>query len=384
MLNNVAIALLWASAGWLGYSYLIYPILLPLLSSFFGRGLKVREDDALPRVAFVVPVYNEELVVEKKIASILSLEYPPDLLQVWIGSDCSTDRTHELVRACSDPRVNLWVAPSRGGKTGVINRMAGTIDTDVLVMTDANTLHRTESLRAMVAPFADPQVGGVAGHIDHLVAGEQVVEERLYRSFESRQKTDESRLHSTISAFGGFYALRASLFRPIPPTAYSNDDVLIPMDIIRQNKRVVFEPRSVSCEDLSESFSVEFKRRIRIGAGNIQAFFWLLDFLDPLRGWPFFCYVSHKVTRWFSPLFVLLGLVACLLLVVAPQGGGYRFAAILVLAVVGCSAFSFLVRFKPGSVLFYFLAMNVGLGLGFVRFACGIRSAAWERTDRTR
>lgn len=372
----------WGSLVIVLYSYLAYPLLLSVLSRLFGRRVQV---GPLPRlsVAFLVPVFNEEKVIVRKIENILALEYPPELLEIWVGSDCSNDATHELVCGLNNPRVKLWVAPERGGKTQVINRMALEIRADILVMTDANTMHGTESLKRLIAPFADANVGGVAGHIDHLISGTKELEERVYRSFESRQKTHESNLHSTISAFGGFYAVRASLFRPIAPNAYSNDDVLIPMDIIRQGKRMIFEPRACSSEDMSERFAVEFARRIRIGAGNYQAFFWLLDFLNPLKGWPFFCYISHKVTRWFSPFFLALGLISCTILAVVQDAPDlYRTIWYWGLAISVFCWISFIVRFKPGTVLFYFLAMNAGLGLGVIRFARGIRTAAWNRTDR--
>ena len=264
----------------------------------------------------------------------------------------------------------------------MINKLAPQVPAEVLMFTDANTMHRPASLRTMVRHFADPAVGGVGGHIEHVFAQKEL-EEVLYRSFESRQKVLESRLHSTISAYGGFYSVRKELFSPIRYNAYSNDDVLIPMNIIRGGRRVIFDAEAVSEEDTTENIKHEFSRRIRIGAGNFQAFFWLLDFLNPLKGWPWFCYVSHKAARWFSPFFILSAALSCGLLAFA---GGPTLYAVLFWAgaCVAVVTLSYLlIPLAPVRPLYYFLSMNAALFLGFFRYVSGIRSAAWSRTERS-
>ncbi len=370
----------WLSLFLLVYSYALYPVLLGLFARLFGRR-SAADDSYRPRVAVVVPVYNEEAVVRRKIENLLALSYPKDKLEVWIGSDCSTDSTHDIVKSAGDPRVHLWVADRRGGKTEVINKLAPIIDADVLMFTDANTMHRVGCLAAMVRHYADPAVGGVAGHIEHVFSHKEI-EEVLYRSFESRQKVLESLLHSTISAYGGFYTVRKELFRPIRYNAYSNDDVLIPMNIIRSGKRVIFDSGAVSEEDHTESIKHEFSRRVRIGAGNFQAFFWLIDFLNPLKGWPWFCYVSHKAARWFSPFFILFAAVSCGVLALAFGAALYQGLFYAALAIVVVALSYRVAPFPPFRPLYYFLSMNAALLAGFFRYVSGIRSAAWSRTER--
>jgi cellulose synthase/poly-beta-1,6-N-acetylglucosamine synthase-like glycosyltransferase len=370
----------WAALFGLVYSYLLYPVLLSVCARLFAKP-PLTDLTHQPHVAVVVPVYNEQAVIRQKIENLLAVDYPPEKLTIWIGSDNSTDATHDIVGEMKNPRVRLWVAPVRGGKTEVINKLAPTIEADVLMFTDANTMHREDSVRNMMKFYADPMVGGVGGHIDHKYHNREF-EEVLYRSFESRQKVLESRLHSTISAFGGFYSVRKDVFRTIQHNAYSNDDVIIPMNVIRQGYRMIFTPDAVSSEDMTENVKHEFSRRVRIGAGNFQAFFWLLDFLNPLRGWPWFCYVSHKVCRWFSPLLMVLGFFCCGLIAFGYDATVYRF-------LFGCAAgiiilgLSYLVLpLRPVKPVFYFLSMNTALILGLFRYLSGIRSAAWSSTER--
>lgn len=374
----------WLSVCAIIYSYSLYPLFLIMFSRLFGRPVK-KDSSFTPTVGVLIPVHNEEAVIRKKIDNILSLNYPEDKLSIWIGSDLSTDRTEEFVKEYNNPRIHLWRSSARAGKTGILNNLAPQIDAEIILFTDANTMHQKDCLGAIVSNFADPSVGGVAGHIEHILNSEHDDQfgESIYRKFESKQKYMEGMLHSTISAFGGFYAIRKSLFKPIPPNSYSNDDVLIPMSIIRQKFRVIYEPLAKSVEDNTGNITSEFHRRIRIGAGNFQAFSWLIDFLNPFRGWPFFCFLSHKVSRWFSPFFFVTAAVSCLMLSVSGQEAVYRmlFAAGSIFLITGLLYKVIALRITRH--IYYFLLMNIALILGFFRFLCGIKSAAWSRTERT-
>lgn len=385
-MNQIALTIVeivfWCSVFLVAYSYFFYPLILFAVEKRFKKSVK-QDENYYPTVGVIVPVYNEERVIEKKITNILAIDYPPEKLQIWIGSDCSDDKTNEIVQSYDDKRIKLWVSPGRVGKTGILNRVVPLIDTDIVLFTDANTLHKPDCLKVIVKSFADPQIGGVAGQIQHISENTEEFGENVYRSFESKQKVIEGRLHSTISAFGGFYTIRKSLFKPIPDNAYSNDDVLIPMNVIRQGYRIIYEPKAISQEDMTGDVRREFSRRVRIGAGNFQAFFWLLDFLIPFRGWPSFCYISHKVTRWFSPFFFIFGYVCCgILFCYKPEVEFYRmiFAAGSIVMIFSC-----LFKAIPLAItrhIYYFLVMNIALTMGFFRYLRGIKSAAWSRTER--
>lgn len=374
--------LFWFSFAVVLYSYTLYPLLLLVFVRKFGKPVEQRTD-FFPSIGVLVPAHNEEKVIRKKIENIISLNYPPEKLSVWVGSDCSTDATEAIVSEYPDKRVHLWVAPTRGGKTEVLNRLAPEIEADIILFTDANTMHRHDCLLAIVRNFADPTVGGVAGHIDHARRGDDESGEGIYRSFESRQKFMEGRLHSTISAFGGFYAIRKDAFTKIPFNAYSNDDVLIPMNVIRKGLRVIYEPEAVSEEENTGSVGSEFSRRIRIGAGNFQAFFWLLDFLNPTKGWPAFCLISHKFTRWFSPFFLLSGFISSGVLFFRSGIDLYRILFASGSIIVTAGMLHKVIPLRITRHVFYFMVMNFALIIGLFRYGTGIKSAAWSRTERT-
>ena len=162
--------LFWFSLFVVLYSYTIYPFLLFLFARRCNKPVR-RDENFFPEIGVLVPVYNEERVIRKKIENLLSLDYPESKLSVWIGSDCSTDGTEKEVRSFNDPRIHFWVASERGGKTGVLNKLAPQIDADIILFTDANTMHNSNCLRMIARNFADETIGGVAGHIEHVQTG---------------------------------------------------------------------------------------------------------------------------------------------------------------------------------------------------------------------
>jgi cellulose synthase/poly-beta-1,6-N-acetylglucosamine synthase-like glycosyltransferase len=378
----ILVCIFWGSLSEIAYSYVLYPfVVLRILAWCFGRP-PASSPSCEPTVAIVIAAHNEEKVIAEKLRNIAEIDYPAEKLSVWIGSDKSSDRTEEIIRSFNDPRIHLWVAPRRSGKAGILNVLVPQIAAEVLVFTDADIMFEPESIRKLTRHFFDPLVGGVGGATLQRQAHGETTEEGAYRLFEVMQKRLEAVLHSTISAFGPFYAIRRRLFVTFPPNTYSNDDVLMPMNIIRQGYRMFFDAEAVSYEEPSQGVNLEFKRRVRIGAGNYQAFFWLLDFLNPLKGWPWFCFVSHKVTRWFSPLFFITALISCMMLAFFGDSTLYK---TIFSTISFFSLLSLLHKAIPLPILrsiFYLLAMNTALVCGFFAFLRGIKSAVWSRTER--
>jgi cellulose synthase/poly-beta-1,6-N-acetylglucosamine synthase-like glycosyltransferase len=381
-MTMAVIIVFWCCVLEIVYSYALYPLLLRLLASWYANPVKSSPLHE-PMVAVVIPVHNEEKVIAEKLDSIFSSDYDPQKLSVWVGSDCSTDRTEEIVEKYGDPRVHLLRATSRSGKAGRLNQLVPMADAEIILFTDADILFDRNSIRALVRNFADPRVGGVGGVTIQRKAGTIINnEETSYRHYEAKQKALEALLHSTISAFGPFYAIRKKLFVPYHPHTYSNDDVMLPMNIIRQGYRMYFEKEAISYEEAQEDIAVEFKRRVRICAGNFQAFFWLLDFLNPMRGWPFFCYVSHKVSRWFSPVVLALGIMCCGILAFATTLVLYKILFSLGVIALIAGLLNKIIPLPLCRAFFYFFAMNVAALIGLWRFLRGIRSAVWSRTER--
>src|SRR5262245_52497887 len=85
-----------AAIAMMAFIYVGYPAMMLALSVIFRR--PIRRADITPRVSVIIAAYNEERDIEAKLKNTLALDYPRDRLEIIVASDCSTDRTDEIVR----------------------------------------------------------------------------------------------------------------------------------------------------------------------------------------------------------------------------------------------------------------------------------------------
>src|SRR5215469_11502288 len=131
----VAAVLVWLSFGALFYVYIGYPLLLWTIGTFSGR--RQASLGYFPTISVLIAAYNEEAGIRKKLEETLALDYPADKMEIIVLSDCSSDRTDEIVQSFSDPRVKLFRAPQRKGKTNAQNLGVEVARGEVLIFSDA-------------------------------------------------------------------------------------------------------------------------------------------------------------------------------------------------------------------------------------------------------
>ena len=239
----------WACLIIVFYTYLGYGMLLWLLVKLKriikGRAVEkgLPDDDAqLPHVTFLVCAYNEQDVVDMKIKNTLELDYPKKKLHIMWVTDGSTDETNTYLQAYDC--VEVVFSPERKGKTAALNHGISQVKTDIIIMTDANTLVNKEALREIVRCFQDPQVGCVAGekrvmaHHEGQTAAEG---EGLYWRYESTLKRLDSELYSTMGAAGELNAIRTKLYTPMPENTLL-DDFVMSMRMVEAGYRIAYTP----------------------------------------------------------------------------------------------------------------------------------------------
>ncbi len=280
--------------------------------------------------------------------------------------------------------MRLLDYPVRRGKATVLNESIPALGSEIVVLSDANTFFEPTAVRSLVRWFADPAVGVVCGKLVLVdpQAGTNV--DSLYWRYENFLKACESRLGALLGSNGAIYALRRDRFVPIASDTII-DDFTIPLLVrIYHRLRIVYDVGAVAHEETPADVSAEFRRRTRIGAGGFQSLMWLWPLLLPHHGWISFAFWSHKVLRWFCPMFLALALAANVLLAGQPL---YRYLlaaqmAFYLAALVGI--------FVPGNGLAprllrlttMFLSMNVALAVGFWRWIAGRQRGTWQRTAR--
>lgn len=375
----------WGSAALVVYTYFGYPLLVYLVSLFRMR--PVRSDSYSPRVSFIIPAYNEAAVVEQKLRNTLGLTYPADRLEVVVASDGSTDATNEIVRRFQSQGVELIDYHPRQGKNGLLNHVIPQTHGEIVVISDANIDLAPDALSTLMAPLADPNVGGAWGNKIYYnrsasTAGEG---EALYLRYEKFLKSRESRIGSIVAGECSCLAFRRDLFRTLPLDV--PDDFALSTNVVWAGKRMLYVDAALSYEDTSPTDRDEFRRKTRIIERGIRGFFRVLPLANPFQtGF----YSVSLITRQFlrrvvAIFFVLMGIALPFL---TPQGGIYQIAflamvLLLLLALSGAIARGRLRGAPLFYIPFFFVMVNVAALIGMGRCVLGYRSISWQPTART-
>lgn len=377
----MSLILFWGAVVLIAYTYLLFPALVFLRSRLSRRPSKTA--DITPNVSMIIAAHNEANSIGAKLDNLLALDYPRDRLEVIIASDGSTDGTEAIVRRYADRGIKLLALP-RQGKAPALNAAVAASRGEILVFSDANSLYAPDAIRALVRPFADPEVGGVAGNQRYLnkrsvsAAGEG---EHSYWNFDRKLKQFQSEAGNAISATGAIYAIRRSLFQPVP--AGVTDDFVTSTRVIAQGYRLVFAPEAVACEPVAGTSGAEFGRKVRVITRGLRAVLVMRELLNPFRyGFYAFQLFSHKVLRRLAvfPLLVLSLATPFLW----GHGLFYQLALLAQLAFYGCAVLGLLLgktrlgRLKVFSLPFFFCMVNLAAFLAVWNIVRGRRVDRWE------
>jgi cellulose synthase/poly-beta-1,6-N-acetylglucosamine synthase-like glycosyltransferase len=312
-------------------------------------------------------VRNEEQVLEDKLHNLLNLDYPPQRCQIVVVSDGSIDRTESILRTySSDPRLHVVMNQLSRGKACSLNDGIEVAQGEVVVFTDARQKIEPEALRVLLQNFADPEVGCVSGE---LMLGDHANDETgqgmgLYWRIEKTVRELEAISGSTVGATGALYAVRRELLASLPAGTIL-DDVYLPMQVVRQGKRVVFEPGARAWDIPDLGAAREFSRKVRTLSGNYQLLQlapWLLGRSNPIR----FEFVSHKLLRLAMPLALGLLLISSLL-------GFYALSVVALTRLLNDGPVA-----RAAKAAGTFVLLNTAAVVAFANFVRG-RKAAWTR-----
>jgi poly-beta-1,6-N-acetyl-D-glucosamine synthase len=301
----------WVAVALIAYTYAGYAAWLRV--RMLWRSRPVMRGDITPPVSVVMVVRNEESVLESKLQNLLSLDYPADRLQIVVVSDGSSDGTEQVLRDYArDAGIQAVLNQLPEGKASGLNDAWEIAQGDLVVFTDARQKIEPSAVRLLAENFADPDVGCVSGELmlGDPQSGESGKGLGLYWRVEKRIRELESASGSVVGATGALYAARRELLTSVPSGTIL-DDVYLPMHIVRQGKRVVFDDRARAWDTPDQGAEREFSRKVRTLSGNyqlVQLAPWLLGRENPVR----FEFVSHKLLRLAVPLWLAV------LLVVAP------------------------------------------------------------------
>jgi cellulose synthase/poly-beta-1,6-N-acetylglucosamine synthase-like glycosyltransferase len=291
------IALFLLGVGFCAYTLFGYPLLLGLLARWRAR--PVRKAAWPATVSVILPVYNGERWMAAKLESILSLDYPADLIEILIVSDGSTDATEAIVGEYSDRARIQFLTEPKAGKAAALNTALARATGEILFFTDVRQELDPHSLANLVACFADAEVGVASGElVIRDGAGIEEASVGLYWKYEKWIRKQLSRVDSVMGATGCIYAMRRDLACPLP-VGTLNDDMYLPLVAFFRGYRVIFD-ESALAYDFPTQLASEFRRKVRTLAGVYQVIGQFPALMGPgNRMWIHF--ISHKLARLLMP-----------------------------------------------------------------------------------
>ena len=380
----MVIVLFWIYIFFCVYTYAIYTLVLLFVRFISRKNYKI-DSAYMPTISMIISAHDEEGIILEKIENCKRLNYPKNRLEILIGSDGSTDNTVKLISEDNTENIKIFDFKERRGKVSILKDLVRQAKGEILIFSDANTIYQPDAPKQLVKHFIDKRIGCVCGRLKLKSPNgcEEGEYESLYWKYESFIKNIEGELGVLLGANGGIYAIRKELFHDIPPDTIV-EDFVIPMKILEKGRKVIYEKDALAFEESSKTISDERKRKIRIGAGAYQALLLTLPMLNIFKGFSSFAYWSHKVIRWLVPFFMIAILITNILLADIPL---YKYlligqALFYFGAVIGYLMSKVRIHNRLCSLLYYFVAMNLSLLLGFFRFVSGSQQVTWKRVER--
>lgn len=388
------VILFWLTLALCFYGYIGYPLLLLLLYPFFILKSKLLSpkssvapslDSATNGVSILVAAYNEEANIIKKLDSLLAQPLLDVPLEILVLNDGSSDGTAALVTNYSlthkDNKTRIRLLDlERGGKAAALNQGVEAANYDIVVFSDADNRWDKTTLQHLLDPFKESIVGAVSGQ---LVIDKKTQSlgfgDRVYRLYESVIRRCETAAGSAVSADGGIFAIRKSLFDPVP--ADVTDDFYISTGAIAKGHQLRFVEQAIAFDEGVEKIENQYRRRIRVTVRGMRSLMQRKALMNPMNyGFYAIQLISHKLIRRFTPFFALLLLPLNAL--IADQSWFYLTLFVLQLCFYAIGIAGLLDKGKqlpkPVTMVGFLLLSSFALGVGVVKYFTGLRFTQWS------
>jgi lipopolysaccharide/colanic/teichoic acid biosynthesis glycosyltransferase/glycosyltransferase involved in cell wall biosynthesis len=363
--------------------YLLYGPLLRWLAPRRRTPARPPERSPPTRLSVLIPACNEAAHIRGKVENTLSLGENPQVVEILVRSDGSSDGTDAIVREYAGRGVQLTRNEIRLGKPETLNRLVADARGDLLLITDASARLSPGTLGSLLAAMEDPEVGLACPRYVVLGrAGAAAGQEASYWGREQRLRALEAERDMLIGVSGAAYLVRRELM-PWLALDTINDDFVVPIEVRLAGSRVAFCGDAMVSDEPTGDISTLYRRWRRIAFGNYQMLwryrrlFW--------RGGRLAVPLIRKALKTAGPL-LLVALVAVALAALAPLlpplGGATSLGLGALLAAIPFAAArtplgqARILRFAR----FALVAQAAYLD-GAFRFITGLGRGVWHRPD---
>lgn len=369
------------------YHHVLFPLFLRWYSSKHKSVHGISPNTA-HSITIIVPVYNEGAVIKDKVRNLACLIYPSDKLFIVICCDGCSDNTVELATEaaqepeCKNHNISIINYQNNRGKTAVLNEALQAVSTDIVCLTDASALMSVDALMRAASHFENKNVGVVAGtyYLNNLgTSGEDA-----YWQYQRNVKIGEAALGAPLGVHGACYFMRKEALHELPSDTI-NDDFILPMHAVINGYKAIYDPGIVGLETEPTNQNMNFKRRCRIAAGNVQQVMRMITLFHPRYGGIALAFASGKAARVAMPYLMIVCFFSSAVLAIDyvlfqviffTQLAGYAGAVLRMLG------------FREGQsrvldILHYIVTGHCANLIGSLRYFIGLEKGRWTKVTPT-
>jgi cellulose synthase/poly-beta-1,6-N-acetylglucosamine synthase-like glycosyltransferase/peptidoglycan/xylan/chitin deacetylase (PgdA/CDA1 family)/spore germination protein YaaH len=253
--------------------------LFALIDRLRRRRVPAVEGGFVPRVAVLIPAYNEEKVIVRTIRSVLNSDY--ENLRAIVIDDGSSDRTYDVAREAYRDEIATGrlqvLSKTNAGKAEALNYAIGLLSEDYYVGIDADTVIARDAVSKLIAHFADPQVGAVAGNAKvgnrvNLWTRWQALEYITSQNFE-RRALDLFNVVTVVPGAIGSWRTEAVRHGGGYPVNTVAEDADLTMNLLEQGYKVIYEDQALAFTEAPIDAKGLMRQRFRWSFGTLQAVF---------------------------------------------------------------------------------------------------------------
>lgn len=366
-----------------------YPIVLNVLKYVFKNKGNKKDSMYRPTVTIMVVAHNEEKVIEEKLRNLIELDYPKDKITFLVASDHSTDQTDTLVKEFiikhPESKIKLYATVEHKGKTNAQNEAQKLVDSEILVMTDANAIFEKKALLELVSSFSEEDIAYVCGKLEYVNSVDNLTakSEGFYWKMDLMCREIESNIQTITAGNGAIYACRNKDYKKIEPIECH--DAALPVLYALDKKRAIYNKEAVAYEKAGETDSDEFKRKVRMNRRILDAIMPDIRIVNVIKyGWFSFFYFGHRTCRYLLWLMHLLVFVSNIPLIKLGTLWQILFVLQVLFYILAILGWKTKTDFKLIKIIYYYCMTVAAQWRGVINILTGKAKPVWEKAESTR
>ncbi len=379
----------WTSSFIIFWANIGYPLSMLIIGKAIHKKNKI-DTKYVPTVTLMIVAHNEEKVIKEKLENAIKLDYPKEKLKVLISSDNSTDKTNDIIKEFIennlDRDITLYQTKERKGKTNAQNEASKLVNTEILVMTDANSMIEKKAIKEIVSSFSDDNIVYVTGRLCYTNSNENETSnsENLYWDLDTKIRDIESRLQTITAGNGALYACRTKDYYCFDPIKCH--DSSMPLYYALNGKRAIANQNAIAYEKAGENIKDEFKRKVRMSRIVLHSILPDIRILNIFKyKWFSYFYFGHRSCRymlWSSHILLLISNI----LLCGNNNTFYVSTLIGQIIIYLLAILKGLTKIdnKILNISYYYCATIIAQTIGVYNTITGKAKPFWEKAESTR